>query len=572
MNLTTDDFANGLNHALIMANSLPGTSHSETQINLTTIPENAPDESIPLKALFTKIIRNGLKSLTPNTPRQSKIVIIGAGPSGLCAAYELKRAGMNVTVLEASQRVGGRVITIREPFSAGLHGEGGAMRIPRNHFLVHEYLDHFDMKDQLELFEQENKIIYLSGYGKTITYDEFNVLLKNKDPKLLQLFPNLKDNEKGKTIDELWGEAVQVVYDEFYKVYVPRDISTIAPAYKHVTELYDKYSLRTFLEQIAKWSQSCLDLYDLGSAHVVFGNSFIESWKDSFLSSNQQGDKAGMQQLKKGMDSLPLAFVNPKNNTSLQENIHYGARVTKVNRVSNPESGKKIQVEYESLDGLENSVFADYVIITIPYTALHLLNVDPIFSMNKMNAIREIRYVEVTKILLQFKTRWWEKYLEGLKQGSSGGMVTDLPIRYLMFPVKGSAQYQEGQQRGVIMAAYTFQQDATELGAMKFHQRLRLATENMATVFGNELVYSNIERGASQIWPADEMAGGSAFAYFGPSQKSRLYKSIIEPDWNGLAHFAGEHASYTHGWIQGAFEAGLRTAYEIYQMQTQSIP
>jgi len=40
-----------------------------------------------------------------------------------------------------------------------------------------------------------------------------------------------------KKLDELWDEAVQVVYDEFYKVYVPGDISTIAPAYKHVTEL-----------------------------------------------------------------------------------------------------------------------------------------------------------------------------------------------------------------------------------------------------------------------------------------------------------------------------------------------
>ena len=54
------------------------------------------------------------------------VVIIGAGMSGLVAGYELTRAGHDVIILEARDRVGGRVLTLREPFSDGHFAEAGA--------------------------------------------------------------------------------------------------------------------------------------------------------------------------------------------------------------------------------------------------------------------------------------------------------------------------------------------------------------------------------------------------------------------------------------------------------------
>ena len=56
--------------------------------------------------------------------------------AGLTAAYELLAPATRSTVLEAQQRVGGRVFTLREPFSDGLYAEAGAMRIPRAHDLT----------------------------------------------------------------------------------------------------------------------------------------------------------------------------------------------------------------------------------------------------------------------------------------------------------------------------------------------------------------------------------------------------------------------------------------------------
>ncbi len=555
---TTADFASQLHHPLKNLLKLGFTS---TEPVVAAIP----DEEDPLDALFTQIITKGLDSIA-GPPRSAKIVVVGAGPAGLCAAYELKRAGLDVVLLESSERTGGRVKTITAPFTPNLHGEGGAMRLPENHVLVHTYLTQFGLNDQLEPFEQENKIIYLSTYGKTITYDQFNALLVASDPGLLSCFPGLNPAEKGKTIDTLWNEAVQPVVDAFNAVY-QENPKNIEAAYAKITGLYDQYSLQTYFEQVAGWSQDCISLYDLGSPHVVLDNAFIESWKDAFLSSQSGGKQAGMQQMKQGMQQIPSAFLNPAFAATLKDDIRYGARVVQANYNANAAPGNKVEIIYRTKSGTVVSEFGDYVIFTIPFTAQRLLKLNTPFNVAKTNAVRELRYVEVTKILLQFKTRWWEQYLNNLGQGTDGGMVTDLPIRYTMFPVSTSAQFQNGEKRGVIMASYTFQQDATESGALNKDAVVQLAADNLATIFGSDLVYGNLEVGTSQVWSADSFSGGSAFAYFAPLQKTRLFPIMIEPDWQGAAHFAGEHVSYSHGWIEGAFESALRSAYQIYLLQ-----
>src|SRR5262245_5575354 len=58
-----------------------------------------------------------------------KIIIVGGGLSGLAIAFDLAARGFDPTVLEASERPGGRIHTVRAPFQDGLYVEAGATHV-----------------------------------------------------------------------------------------------------------------------------------------------------------------------------------------------------------------------------------------------------------------------------------------------------------------------------------------------------------------------------------------------------------------------------------------------------------
>ena len=90
----------------------------------------------------------GASGITPVAARgvaPKRVIIVGAGLAGLCAAYELDASGHDVTVLEAQTRPGGRVQTLHDPFDDGLFAEAGASRIPTSHDLTIGYARMFDL-------------------------------------------------------------------------------------------------------------------------------------------------------------------------------------------------------------------------------------------------------------------------------------------------------------------------------------------------------------------------------------------------------------------------------------------
>ena len=82
----------------------------------------------------------------PGTP--ARVAIVGAGLAGLTAALDLVDAGWDVVVLEARNRVGGRVHTLRDPFSSGLHAEAGGESIDDNHDRIQALLARFGLQTE----------------------------------------------------------------------------------------------------------------------------------------------------------------------------------------------------------------------------------------------------------------------------------------------------------------------------------------------------------------------------------------------------------------------------------------
>jgi monoamine oxidase len=186
----------------------------------------------------------------------------------------------------------------------------------------------------------------------------------------------------------------------------------------------------------------------------------------------------------------------------------------------------------------------------VPFPVLRRVEMLKPFSPSKQRAIRQLHYDASAKILVQCRRRFWEEE-DGIFGGST---ITDLPIRGIYYPDHGRET-----GRGVILASYTWSEDAQRWSSLSPAERIAQALENVARV--HPQVTEEFEVGASYMWHDDEFAGG-AFALFEPQQQSLLYDSIIAPE--GRIWFAGEHASLTHAWIQGAIESGLRAALEIH--------
>ena len=116
-----------------------------------------PETKGPNLGEYKEIIRRGL----PRTKNPKKIAVIGAGIAGLVSASLLADQGHKVTIFEANTRIGGRVYTIREPFTHGHYGEAGAMRLPTFYELVFEYIKKFDLPTNTfyNIDEKKNELI-----------------------------------------------------------------------------------------------------------------------------------------------------------------------------------------------------------------------------------------------------------------------------------------------------------------------------------------------------------------------------------------------------------------------------
>ncbi len=474
--------------------------------------EPVEDRPVPADTLAT--VRQGLES-SGGSPKS--VIVIGAGMAGLVAALELDRAGHDVLVLEAQNRVGGRIYTCRD-FAPGLYAEFGAMRIPRAHDLTLAYCDLFDLELQPFVMGNPHGLAYIGGERMTMAEAQ-------AQPERMPF--ELAEHERGRSADELWGEAIADI-----KTMIETEGET---AWDAIVAEYDRYSLYEFL-QARGFSEAAIEFYAvMNFVEADMNNAVVEVLREDL-----GGAYEDMQTIVGGMDALPKAMYAP-----IADRVRFGAEVHAIDQ--DPTS---VTIHYKTEAG-RYTASADYAICTVPFPVLRTIEVLTPFSHEKQRAIRQLNYHASTKVLFQVRNRFWEEE----DQIVGGATVTDLPIRRMNYP--GS---DPSTTRGVLLASYTWGQDALQWGAMDEETRLEEALQNVAQI--HPRIRDEYEVGASYAWYSDRWARG-AFALFAPEQQSALQEAIVKPE--GRIQFAGEHCSLYHAWIQGALESGIRAAREIHR-------
>src|SRR5215475_13786397 len=445
-----------------------------------------------------------------------KVLVVGAGLAGLVAGYELTRAGHDVTILEAQLRPGGRVQTLREPFSDGLYAEAGAARIPDNHDLTLHYAKHFGLKlvpfypDKLaRVFVLRGKRIRVSaGVPLDLSEVPFDVTPEERRLGISGL------------VDKYLGPALRAMGD-------PGAPDWPNPA----ARAYDRISMAEFLKEQGA-SHGAIELLEYPYASAEDDPvSFLWNLRDDWYPLRE----TVRYKIHGGNDKL-RAFAE-----KLQEKIHYGSSVVRIEQDSNRVRAIAVQ------SGIHRTFEAVRLICAVPFPPLRRVEVQPPFSEHKRKAIAELRYDTVTRVILQCRSRFWEK------DGCNGFGASDLP-QEVFHPT-----FDQPGTRG-LLASYMLVGVGQRVGAMNPEARTTFVSQEMEKMHPGLL--DHLEGCVAKVWPADPWAGGAGSQY-SPGQLTTLCVGLEQPE--GRVHFAGEHISAWPYWMQGALQSGLRAAKEVHE-------
>jgi monoamine oxidase len=447
-----------------------------------------------------------------------RVIVIGAGLAGLTAGYELARAGHHVQMVEARDRPGGRVATLRQPFSDSLYAEAGALFVPNNHNLTVKYANHFGLglEPAWSLFNA--RLFYVRG----------RLVVPNR--RSVEWPLQLTPEEVALGRSGMWTRYVR---DALHQL---GDVTATGWASDEILKSFDMISAGAFLRKRGA-SAAAVELLRIGTLDLI--GDGVESY-----SALQMLYRAALAQsethrlaIRGGAEQLPQRFA-----THLARSIEYDIPVVRI------EPGEKVAAVVAGSPGHYRRLTADHVICTLPFSVLRRIEVSPAFSASKQRAIAELPYTSVVRTYLQFRRRGWS----GSHGNSRLMVVSDLPVKWIF-----DHTVNQPGPRG-ILEAQTTGAEARSLAGMPEADRIRAALSSLDDIFPG--LRNDFELGTSKSWDDDAWARG-AYPYFRPGQMQQLLAHIARPE--GRVHFAGEHTSAWSGYMQGAIESGLRVAREI---------
>ena len=292
-----------------------------------------------------------------------KVIVAGAGLAGLMTARDLEARGAQVTVIEARDRVGGRVHTIRDGFVAGQHAEAGADLIESEQSLVLDLARELDLKPMR---------ILRRGWGFYGPDKRGKLRIRNApdafEEGARRLQPEITDYTlAGRRWDSPITSAIarQSVRDWLTRINADAGFSAAMTG------------LRGFF---------LADPDDLSLIALV----------DEFASGETPADSR-MFRIADGNDRLATEMSR-----RLRGNVTLNAAVR---RVVQDNSEVRVTVH----DGQQREVIADYAVLALPASTLRDVQFEPALHADQSRAFASLRYGAATRVLLQFATRYWRR-------------------------------------------------------------------------------------------------------------------------------------------------------------------
>lgn len=470
------------------------------------------------------------------------VLVLGAGLAGLVAAYELRKAGYAVRVLEYNARPGGRTWTLRRGdtytelgghrqvcrFDEGQYFNPGPWRIPYHHHGVLDYCRRFGVP--LEPFIQVNQNAWIYGKdafgGKPQRMREVQADFHGGIADLLA-----KVTGMGRLDDLVSQEDREVLLESL------RQFGGLDEQFRYVqgpaSSAHRGYAKDAGGGPDGKPEFSRpVGLADVLNARLWTGLGMAEIYEY----------QPAMLQPVGGMDAIAKAFVRELPH----DMIHYEARVT---GIAQDEHGVTVDYDDASSPGATRQEKADWCVCTIPLSILSQIPIQ--VSPEKQAAIAAVPYMSSSKVGLQFKRRFWEE-----DDAIYGGVtMTDLPIGMMAYPSHGI-----GTAKGVMLASYSFFLEAYEFTALDPETRIRKTLEQGAKV--HPQFPKEFDNGMAVAWHRSPFTLG-CFGWWTDEAREKHYADLCSMD--GRIVLAGEHASYLPAWQEGAILSSLSAIDSLHR-------
>jgi monoamine oxidase len=439
-----------------------------------------------------------------------RVIVAGAGLAGLTAARELSRQGAVVRVVEARDRIGGRVWTFRDQPIAPFHADLGGEFIDRDHKAIRRLCREFD----LPLVR-----VLRRGFGLAIDVQRrMRVLTRQR---------------------ELWKaltaalEPAAKAFDAAGRSWSSSEAAAIARRSVRDMLLAARASPRSHAHATAMRGLVLAEPEEL--AALVMVEETLEGDDPS---------RVPIYRIEGGADRLATAL---RDDAKCRLDLRHRVRAVE-------QLGDHVEVTIESSSGRRARARADYLIAAVPSPLLGDWHFTPALGDMQREAFSLLRFGPATKAVLRFDTRWWRQ------PGRPRAFATNLPVGAVW-------ETAEDQRKAPLLTLLAGARASGELTEILRREGAAGVTRRLRWLGGGTKEPASVQ---AVTWEDDPWARGG-YEYFHKGFDPALRDSLSRA--HGRVLFAGAHTSRDHqGYMNGAVESGQRAAGEVERLRQLLTP
>lgn len=463
----------------------------------------------------TAFPREGQRARAQTSP----VLIVGAGVAGLTAAYRLTQAGVPVNIVEARNRIGGRVITLRKAAGTNLSADLGGEYLDSDHACIRSLAEEVGLTE-IDLFANQEGLVETAYFfqGRFVPEAE---LIGDVAPVAERIEADLE------AIDEF----------EDYTTPIP---AAVALDNLSIAQYLDQIETSPLMRQIIRIAYAVFygrDAEEQSSLNLIY---VLGTELDAFAPFGASDERYVIDG---GSDEIVNRLAQ------LVPTIETGTVLEAINSLPDGRYGVSLRSGQSSFDRTYEKI-----LVTMPFSVLREVQLNVELPPAKALSINSLGYGTNSKLITAYTDKIWRNF------GLSSDVYSDLGFHN----IEESGQSQKNPGTGTaLLTNYTggTQGVAIGSGTAEIHAQQQLSQyERVYPGISNLAIPGRAVRG---YWPGDLYSRGSYMSYF-PGQWTQTYGA--EGERVGNIFFAGEHTSFEYqGYMEGACETGELAATEILE-------